>query len=318
MNALKLKQLEMHPDKTGVIIFGDKKSVAREIEQEPIRFNDFVTKPKVMDKWLGEMFHMDGLGSSVNATVEDRVGKVKAAAREIVSVIEDFRMQSIGGAMGALDLWEAAVLPALLYNSETWVEIPSKTIETLEEIQNYFVRFLLQVPVSTPKPSLLSETGLMSIKFRIWARKLTFTNYLKNMPDESLAGQIFHEQVKRGWPGLAQEARDICSELGLPNIVKENIGKSKWESMVKKAVREVHERELKESVESKTKLEEIKNQGRKVKEYFSGRNIVDTRMMFRIQTRMIELKANFKNNQKFKKEGWKCKDVVKKWKQMGM
>ena len=79
------------------------------------------------------------------------------------------------------------------------------------------------MPVSTPKPSLLSETGLMSIKFRIWARKLTFTNYLKNMPDESLAGQIFHEQVKRGWPGLAQEARDICSELGLPNIVKENI-----------------------------------------------------------------------------------------------
>ena len=311
MNVVKLKQLEMHPDKTGVIIFGDKKSVAREIEQEPIRFNDFVTKPKVMDKWLGEMFHMDGLGSSVNATVEDRVGKVKAAAREIVSVIEDFRMQSIGGAMGALDLWEAAVLPALLYNSETWVEIPSKTIETLEEIQNYFVRFLLQVPVSTPKPSLLSETGLMSIKFRIWARKLTFTNYLKNMPDESLAGQIFHEQVKRGWPGLAQEARDICSELGLPNIVKENIGKSKWESMVKKAVREVHERELKESVESKTKLEEIKNQGVKVKEYFSGRNIVDTRMMFRIRTRMIELKANFKNNQKFKKEGWKCEGCGK-------
>ena len=99
MNVVKLKQLEMHPDKTGVIIFGDKKSVAREIEQEPIRFNDFVTKPKVMDKWLGEMFHLDGLGSSVNATVEDRVGKVKAAAREIVSVTEDFIMQSIGGAM---------------------------------------------------------------------------------------------------------------------------------------------------------------------------------------------------------------------------
>ena len=50
-------------------------------------------------------------------------------------------------------------------------------------------------------------------------------------------GQAWHKKQK-----------DICSELGLPNIVKENIGKSKWESMVKKAVREVHERELKEIV----------------------------------------------------------------------
>ena len=34
MNAVKLKQLEIHPDKTGMIIFVDKKSVDRETEQE--------------------------------------------------------------------------------------------------------------------------------------------------------------------------------------------------------------------------------------------------------------------------------------------
>ena len=69
--------------------------------------------------------------------------------------------------MGALDLWEASVLPALMYNSETWVEITAKSIENLEEIQNYFVRFVLQVPLSTPKPALLSETGLISMEIRI-------------------------------------------------------------------------------------------------------------------------------------------------------
>ena len=36
--------------------------------------------------------------------------------------------------------------------------------------------------------------------------------------------------------------------------------------MVKKAVREIHERELKESVESKTNLDEIKNKVVKVGE----------------------------------------------------
>ena len=48
---------------------------------EPIVFNDFLTLPKVQDKWLGEIFHMDGLGTSVNATIEERAGRIKASAR---------------------------------------------------------------------------------------------------------------------------------------------------------------------------------------------------------------------------------------------
>ena len=119
--------------------------------------------------------------------------------------------------MAAFDLWEAAVLPAL------------------ENIKNYFVRrLLLQVPESTPKPVLLSETGLISMKYRIWTSKLIFVNTLKNIQDGTLAKEIFDEQVNRGWPGLAKEATKICQDLELPNIIKERIGKRKWESMVKK------------------------------------------------------------------------------------
>jgi hypothetical protein len=140
----------MHPDKTAIILFGNQRSLHEEIEENPVIFNDFETKPKVMDKWLGEMFHRDGLGASVEATVNERMGKVKAAIREVVSVVEDFRMQMVGGSVAAFDLWEAAVLPALLYNSETWVDINQKTVDNLEKLQHYFVRVLLQVPESTP------------------------------------------------------------------------------------------------------------------------------------------------------------------------
>ena len=90
--VVKLKQLEMHPDKTGLILFGNREDMKKEIEKNPVMFNNFETKPKVMDKWLGEVFHMDGLGASVEATVGKRLGKFKAAIREAVSVVEDFRM----------------------------------------------------------------------------------------------------------------------------------------------------------------------------------------------------------------------------------
>ena len=259
-----------------------------------------------MDKWLGEIFHMDGLGASVEATVKDRLGKVKAAIREAVSVVEDFRMQMVGGPMAAFDLWEAAILPALLYNSETWVEISNETVEILDDTQNYFVRVLLQIPESTLKPSLLSETGLMSMKQRIWSRKLMFVNTLKNMSDRTLAKQILNEQVKRGWPGLARETRELCQALGLPDIIKERISKPKWENMVKKAVLESHEEELMAEVQSKRKLEGIIDEDMKRKDYFKQKSLEGTRMLFRIRTRMLDLKANFKNKPAFRKDGWVC------------
>jgi hypothetical protein len=98
-----------------------------------------------------------------------------------------------------------------MYTSETWVDITDNTVESLDNIQNYFVRVLLQVFESTPKPSMLSETGLVSMKQRIWSRKLIFVYTVKNKPDHTLAKQIYSEQVKKGWPGLAREAKEYIN-----------------------------------------------------------------------------------------------------------
>ena len=115
------------------------------------------------------------------------------------------------------------------------------------------------------------------------------------MQDGTLSKEICNELVKRGWQGLAKEATKICQDLELPNIIQERIGKIKWESLVKKAVKEKHEEELKEEVDSKTKLAEIKYEDMKRKEYFHRKSLEDTRLLFRIRTRMVDLKANFKN-----------------------
>ena len=144
------------------------------------------------------------------------------------------------------------------------------------------------------------------MKQRIWSRKLMFVNTLKNMPDKTLAKQILNEQVKRGWPGLARETRELCQALGLPDIIKERISKPKWENMVKKAVLESHEEELTAEVQSKRKLEGIVDEDMKRKDYFKQKSLEDTRMLFRIRTRMLDLKANFKNKPAFRKDGWVC------------
>jgi hypothetical protein len=75
----------------------------------------------------------------------------------------------VGGFCSAIDLFELAILPSLLYNSDTWVQMPKVAEEMLENIQLFFVRLVVRVPTGTPKIALRSETGLMSMKLRVHA-----------------------------------------------------------------------------------------------------------------------------------------------------
>ena len=48
---------------------------------------------------------------------------------------------------------------------------------------------------------------------RIELRNLIFVNDLKKMDSDTLANQIFTEQVKHGFTGLAKEAEALCKEI---------------------------------------------------------------------------------------------------------
>ena len=50
----------------------------------------------------------------------------------MLAIINDFRMQSIGGIIGGLDIWENAIVHSLLNNSEVWTEMSEESIQQLE------------------------------------------------------------------------------------------------------------------------------------------------------------------------------------------
>ena len=79
----------------------------------------------------------------------------------------NFRIQIIGGMQGEIDLYEACIIPSLLSNCGTWTEITVKEEKLLSELQNTFCRALLQVPCSSPKPSLRASFGLLGMKWRV-------------------------------------------------------------------------------------------------------------------------------------------------------
>ena len=114
-SVMNSKQLTLNQDKTGFILFGKESMVCRvreEIAVSPIYFGDFITREKVSDKWLGDIFHQGGLAESVTATIKDREPKVKAACYEAAAIVEDWRSQCVGGFSSAIDLFELAILPS--------------------------------------------------------------------------------------------------------------------------------------------------------------------------------------------------------------
>ena len=68
-------------------------------------------------------------------------------------------------------------------------------------------------------------------------KKLNLIFHIKSLDDSCIAKEILNEQIKHGWPGLAQECSDLCEELDIPDFRSDTcLSKSSWNKMVKKAV----------------------------------------------------------------------------------
>ena len=176
------------------------------------------------------------IGMSAEATIQERTGRIKGATREIKQIIEDFRMQSIGGLMAAWELWEKALIPSLLSGAGTWFGLGSKSkaIDMCDNLQNYFWRVILSVPESCPKVALRCETSMMGMKWRIWLRKILLLVRIKSQNTNFLSRQVYDECKSKGWPGLGKEVSEICDEIGLPDVndvsvTKDGIRENIWD-----------------------------------------------------------------------------------------
>ena len=289
---VKEKQLKVHPDKTGYIAVGSKEyqaRISREAMETPLMFGDIITKCKVADKYLGDMIHQGGLVASIEATVEDRAGRITAASYEIKAVLDDYRMQAVGGIMGAWDLWNLAVIPSLLNNCSTWIGMNTRMEDKLEAIQEGYLRLMLEVPISTPKVALRAETGMLSMKHRVWEQKINLFIALRRMKD-GLAKETLEEQIVQGWPGLAREVQEILGKIGV-------LGWEPDKQAVHMALRSHDKAEIMEKMMTGyKKLDKIKQDDpTKAKEYMERKAIADSRLIFRMRTEMVKLRDNMRN-----------------------
>ena len=157
-----------------------------------------VMKEKLQEKYLGDILDSNGLKESVEATIKAREPKIKGSIYELRALTEDYRMQAVGGCQSALDLYESCIIPSLLTNAGTWVDMSEKAVNILDTTQDTFARVLMALPFSAPRASLRAALGLLGGKWRVWEAKLLLLQAIRRQEEGGLAREVLEEQVDMG------------------------------------------------------------------------------------------------------------------------
>jgi hypothetical protein len=125
-------------------------------------------------------------------------------------------MQGVGGCQSAIDIYESCIIPSLLTNAGTWVQMSEEAVNRLDDLQDTFGRALLSLPLSAPRASLRATLGLQAMKWRVWEAKILLVQAIRGQEEGGPAREVLEEQLQMGVPGLAQEVSQICQDIQLP------------------------------------------------------------------------------------------------------
>ena len=284
------KQLEVHPTKSGYLLFGSEqfKATCRlEIQESPVMLGKVHMKEKISEKYLGDILHSMGLKASVEATIKHREAKTKGAIYELRALVEDYRMQAVGGMQSAIELYEACIIPSLLSNAGSVVDMSQEAVDKLDKLQDTFGRVLLSLPQSAQRSSLQAALGLQGMKWRVWEEKILLIQAIRNQEEDGLAKEFLDEQLAMGWPGLGREVSEICQHLQLPDVSRVEIKKE----TIRKAIHYDHIKNLKLKLKGE-KLKEMANSDVSARREYTGWSVLECRMAFRLETKMFQCRAN--------------------------
>ena len=293
------KLLTCHPTKTCYVVVGTPKfreKILAEVEDDPIMFGDFACKSQTSEVYLGDVISSLGLEASVELTIQRRLGLVRGAMYETKAIMEDYRMQAVGGMSGAWTIWERAICPRLLNNCGTWVGIGQKAIKILNKVQNEYLRCIYACPPSTPIPALRAMAGMLDMEHRIWHEKVSLvTSILFCNPDQdSYAREMLLEELEQGWEGLSMEVQQICKLVGLPDGTSGYISRKD----VTEAITLHHMKTVKDEMTARApkKLVEMRNLDcRKEQQYMKNASLHDSRLEFQWQANMLDTRTTMGN-----------------------
>ena len=237
-------QLESHPDKSGVLVFGRKRDkMKEEIEKDPTFVQGHKMGFKTSEVYLGVVFHEGGASESITKTLEQKKFKCHSKTAELVKKVCDERLLSLGWLAVVKLLFNAIIVPTLTYGSAALTGMTKQQWSTLEAIQRTNLILLLGVSTKTNYKALLYTMGILPASDVLRKLQINFVNDLVHLKGNGSCLELLksEEQIQDG-KGLMSEVRQYCAHYGIGDVTKEFIHpETIKKAVIKKAMRELWE-----------------------------------------------------------------------------
>ena len=255
------------------------------------------------EKYLGDIITSDGKNTR---NIHARRTKGLGIIDQITSILEEICFGPYQLEV-ALHFRNSLLLNGFLTNSEAWYGVTTQEYTNLEQVDEIYLRRILEVPSSSPKSMLYLEFGILPIRFVIKSRRLMFLQCILQEESDSVISQFFYAQdsnpSKNDW---ALTIRQDLEELDLNvsfNEIK-SLSKQQFKTKVSKAMSRIAlEYLLKEKNKGGGeegqggKVAHIQFKELKIQEYLepNSTSIQLSKFIFHARSRMLDMKVNFKN-----------------------
>ena len=219
--------------KSNFVIVGNKKDrrkIAKELENNPLKLCGQNMEEVKEIKFLGDYIG-PSCEESIHTTVSKRISIAKQTINEIRTIIEDRRAKSIGGINIAFDIFNAAVIPMVLNNGETWWNMKKKTLKALNGLFNYFFRLIFRIGSGCPVINFYIQVGCLKVEAVLLRMQLNFCYHLANLSPSALGRQTWDLQVNHRLPGLYLSVEDHLNKLNFHQ--NKSVSKWQWEKLVR-------------------------------------------------------------------------------------
>ena len=220
--ALNELQLQAHPDKSGVLVYGkNREDFKKMIVSHPPQVQDFKLGFKEKETYLGMIFSCVGAEDSITLTIQNRRVRCLTKAATIKRALADERMARFGWLAGARLLHNSVIMSTLTYGAAAFTGMSKKQWDDIESIQRHCLLHILGISTKTTYVSLLFIMGIIPAKDLIKKLQISFINNLLHIKQKGQCFDTVRAELMSGSEGgILREVKQYCEEYGIDDVTQ--------------------------------------------------------------------------------------------------
>ena len=134
------------------------------------------------------------------------------------------------------------LIGSMLTNSESWINLTQQDLDKLLKRDTLLQKKLLSESGNPSKCFMLLELGVLTVKYVIMTKRLTFLRYILGESISSMVGQVYSALKQESWKGdfvnlVQADLQEVKINPSDESIL--SVTKSKWKNMRKRKVIQV-------------------------------------------------------------------------------